>query len=74
MLEKYSETHLCMWKAYGKHLVKNGIDAGGQTSIKKLLMWYITRSDFDLMHYKGQSTEDLKQIYEKVMGDYRIIL
>jgi integrase len=45
---------------------------GGQTSIKKLLMGHSTRSDVDLMHYNGQSEDDLKQIYEKVMGDYRI--
>jgi hypothetical protein len=31
-------------------------------------MGHSTRSDVDLMHYNGQNTEDLKQIYEKVMG------
>jgi hypothetical protein len=41
---------------------------GGQTSIKKLLMGHSTGSDVDLMHYNGQNTEDLRQIYDKVMG------
>jgi hypothetical protein len=45
---------------------------GGQTSIKKLLMGHSTRSDVDLMHYNCQSEEDLKKIYDKVMGDYYI--
>jgi hypothetical protein len=38
-----------------------------QTSIKKLLMGHSTRIDVDLMHYNGQSIEDLKQIYDKVI-------
>jgi hypothetical protein len=45
---------------------------GGQTTIKQLLMGHSTKSSVDLQHYNGQSTEDLKQIYEKVMGDYHI--
>jgi integrase len=40
----------------------------GQTSIKKLLMGHSTRSDVGLMHYNGQNTEDLRQIYDVVMG------
>ena len=46
---------------------------GGQTKITKLLMGHSTRRDVDLMYYNGQNKEDLKQIYDKVMGDYRII-
>jgi integrase len=45
---------------------------GGQTTIKQLLMGHSTKSSVDLQHYYGQSIEDLKQIYEKVMGDYKI--
>jgi len=41
---------------------------GGPTSIKKLLMGHSTRGDVDLSHYNAQSEEDLKKIYDKVMG------
>ncbi|UCF12309.1 MAG: tyrosine-type recombinase/integrase [Thermoplasmatales archaeon] len=41
---------------------------GGPTSIKKILMGHSLRNDVDLMHYNAQSPEDLKQIYDKVMG------
>jgi integrase/recombinase XerD len=42
---------------------------GGPTSIKKILMGHSMRGDVDLMHYNYQSEEDLKKIYDKVMGD-----
>jgi len=41
---------------------------GGPTSIKKILMGHSLKGDVDLMHYNYQSEEDLKQIYDKVMG------
>ena len=41
---------------------------GGPTSIKKILMGHSMRGDVDLMHYNCQSEEDLKKIYDKVMG------
>ena len=41
---------------------------GGPTSIKKILMGHSLRGDVDLMHYNCQSEEDLKKIYDKVMG------
>ena len=42
---------------------------GGPTSIKKILMGHSLKGDVDLMHYNYQSEEDLKQIYDKVMGE-----
>ena len=41
---------------------------GGPTSIKKILMGHSLKGDVDLMHYNCQSEEDLKRIYDKVMG------
>jgi len=41
---------------------------GGPTSIKKILMGHSLKGDVDLMHYNAQSQEDLKKIYDKVMG------
>jgi integrase/recombinase XerD len=41
---------------------------GGATSIKKILMGHSLKGDVDLMHYNAQSEEDLKMIYDKVMG------
>jgi len=41
---------------------------GGPTSIKKILMGHSLKGDVDLMHYNFQSEEDLKKIYDKVMG------
>jgi integrase/recombinase XerD len=41
---------------------------GGPTSIKKILMGHSLKGDVDLMHYNAQSEEDLKRIYDKVMG------
>ncbi|MCK4995540.1 MAG: tyrosine-type recombinase/integrase [Thermoplasmatales archaeon] len=41
---------------------------GGPTSIKKILMGHSLKGDVDLMHYNCQSEEDLKKIYDKVMG------
>jgi len=41
---------------------------GGPTSIKKILMGHSLKGDVDLMHYNYQSEEDLKKIYDKVMG------
>jgi len=31
-------------------------------------MGYSLKGDVDLMHYNAQSEEDLKQIYDKVIG------
>ena len=42
---------------------------GGPTSIKKILMGHSLKGDVDLMHYNYQSEEDLKKIYDKVMGE-----
>jgi integrase/recombinase XerD len=41
----------------------------GPTSIKKILMGHSLKGDVDLMHYNYQSEEDLKKIYDKVMGE-----
>jgi len=41
---------------------------GGPTSIKKILMGHSLKGDVDLMHYNCQSEDDLKKIYDKVMG------
>jgi integrase/recombinase XerD len=46
---------------------------GGPTSIKKILMGHSLKGDVDLMHYNCQSEEDLKKIYDKVMGENNII-
>ena len=46
---------------------------GGPTSIKKILMGHSLKGDVDLMHYNAQSEEDLKRIYDKVMGDKSIV-
>ena len=42
---------------------------GGPTSIKKILMGHSLKGDVDLMHYNAQSEDDLKKIYDKVMGE-----
>ena len=42
---------------------------GGPTSIKKILMGHSMKGDVDLMHYNAQSPEDLKKIYDRVMGE-----
>jgi len=39
----------------------------GPTGIKKQLMGHSLKSDVDCQHYNGQSEEDLKKIYDKVM-------
>lgn len=44
---------------------------GGPTSIKKIIMGHSLKGDVDLMHYNAQSEEDLKKIYDKVMGEYK---
>jgi len=41
---------------------------GGPTSIKKILMGHSLKKDIDLSHYNFQSEEDLKNIYNRVMG------
>ena len=41
---------------------------GGPTSVKKILMGHSLRGDVDFQHYNFQSEEDLKRIYDKVMG------
>lgn len=46
---------------------------GGPTSIKKILMGHSLKNDVDLMHYNYQSEEDLKRIYDKVMGKNNMI-
>jgi integrase/recombinase XerD len=46
---------------------------GGATSIKKILMGHSLKGDVDLMHYNYQSEEDLKKIYDKVMGTLRLL-
>jgi integrase len=43
----------------------------GPTGVKKILMGHSLKSDVDCQHYNGQSEEDLKKIYEKVMGAVR---
>jgi integrase/recombinase XerD len=43
----------------------------GPTSVKKVLMGHSMRTDVDLQHYDAQSKEDLKKIYDKVMGGVR---
>jgi len=40
----------------------------GPTGIKKQLMGHSLKSDVDCQHYNGQNEEDLKRIYDKVMG------
>jgi integrase len=40
----------------------------GPTGVKKQLMGHSLRSDVDCQHYNGQSEEDLKKIYDKVMS------
>ena len=42
---------------------------GGPTTIKKILMGHSLKSDVDLVHYNYQSEDDLKRIYDKVMGN-----
>jgi integrase/recombinase XerD len=46
---------------------------GGQTSIKKILMGHSMKGDVDLSNYNAQSEEDLKKIYDKIMGENIII-
>jgi len=41
---------------------------GGSTSIKKILMGHSLKDDVDLQYYNAQSEDDLKLIYDKVMG------
>ena len=41
----------------------------GSSGVKKILMGHSLRNDVDLMHYNAQSPDDLKQIYDKVMGE-----
>jgi len=40
----------------------------GNNAVKKLLMGHSTRNDVDLQHYNTQSTDELKTVYDKVMG------
>ena len=46
---------------------------GGATSIKKILLGHSLKGDVDLMHYNYQSEEDLKKIYDKVMGNLKLL-
>lgn len=41
----------------------------GPTGTKKLLMGHSLKSDVDCQHYNGQSEEDLKKIYDRVMNN-----
>jgi len=41
----------------------------GPTGTKKLLMGHSIKSDVDCKHYNGQSEEDLKKIYDRVMNN-----
>ena len=56
-------------KDFRKYFSQEWDRRGGPTSIKKILMGHSTRSDVDLSHYNCQSEEDLKKIYDKVMGN-----
>ena len=52
-----------------KHFSQEWARRGGSTGIKKILMGHSLKGDVDLQHYNCQSKEDLKMIYDKVMGD-----
>ena len=55
-------------KDFRKYFSQEWDRRGGPTSIKKILMGHSMRGDVDLMHYNCQSEEDLKKIYDKIMG------
>jgi len=55
-------------KDFRKYFSQNWDRLGGPTGVKKLLMGHSFRNDTDLKHYNGQNEEDLKRIYDKVMG------
>lgn len=55
-------------KMFRKYFSQEWDRRGGPTSIKKILMGHSLKGDIDLMHYNAQSEEDLKKIYDKVMG------
>lgn len=55
-------------KDFRKYFSQEWDRRGGPTSIKKILMGHSLKGDVDLMHYNCQSEEDLKKIYDKVMG------
>jgi integrase/recombinase XerD len=59
-------------KDFRKYFSQEWDRRGGPTSIKKILMGHSMRGDVDLMHYNCQSEEDLKKIYDKVMGGVRV--
>ena len=48
--------------------------SGGPTSVKKILMGHSLKGDVDLMHYNSQSPEDLKKIYDTVMGTKKSVI
>jgi integrase/recombinase XerD len=60
-------------KDFRKYFSQEWDRRGGPTSIKKILMGHSLKGDVDLMHYNAQSEEDLKKIYDKVMGENNII-
>jgi hypothetical protein len=58
-------------KDFRKYFSQEWDRRGGPTNIKKILMGHSMHGDVDLMHYNCQSEEDLKKIYDKVMGGVR---
>ena len=77
LLKLFSQTHIergfanapIRVKHLRKYFSQEWDRRGGQTSIKKLIMGHSIKKDVDLMHYNCQSEEDLKKIYDKVMGE-----
>jgi len=63
----FKPTHIQV-KYLRKYFSQEWDRRGGPTSIKKILMGHSLKGDVDLMHYNAQSPEDLKRIYDKVMG------
>ncbi|HIH71907.1 MAG: Uncharacterized protein XD43_1264 [Thermococcales archaeon 44_46] len=45
----------------------------GNTTVKKLLMGHSLLNDINTLHYSHHSKEDLKNIYEKIMGDIKFL-
>ncbi|MBN1860460.1 MAG: site-specific integrase [Candidatus Thermoplasmatota archaeon] len=60
-------------KDFRKYFSQEWDRRGGPTSIKKILMGHSLKGDVDLMHYNAQSPEDLKLIYDKVMGQSKVV-
>jgi len=74
----FSQTHIERLFRYGKVSIQvkdlrkffsqEWDRRGGPTSIKKILMGHSLKGDVDLMHYNAQSEQDLRIIYDKVIG------